>query len=124
MAYEIIRTKSIKATATFASKQYTFVKIDTSGTLATPSAGGFALGVIPDTPAAGDPGAVCYPGDITKVLAGTGGTTAGGAVSSDGNGAAVAWTSGAFILGYALTTTAAGGLADIIYQPTEHTSWG
>ena len=124
MAYELLKTKSIKATATFASKQYTFVKLDTFGTLATPSAGGYAIGVIQDKPAAGDPGAVCYPGDITKVLVGTGGITAGGAVSSDGNGAAVAWTSGAFILGYALYAAAAGALGSIIYQPTTHTSWG
>jgi hypothetical protein len=125
MAYELLKTKSINITASFATKQYTFVKLDTNGTLATPSAGGMAIGVIQDNPnTAGNPGAVCFPGDITKVKVGTGGITAGGAVSTDGNGCAVAWTSGAMILGYALFAAAVGGLGSIIYQPTTHTSWG
>jgi hypothetical protein len=116
MAYEIVKTKSIKATATFASKQYTFVKIDTNGQLATPSAGGYAVGVIQDKPAAADPGAVCYPGDITKVKCG-GAFNAGDDVSTDGSGCAVAATSGAYVLGIALTAGVSTYLADIIYQP-------
>lgn len=116
MAYEILKTKSIKATASFASKQYTFVTLDGSGQLATPSAGANAIGVIQDKPAAGDPGAVCYPGDVTKVMA-AGTISAGGDVSTDGNGKAVASTSGAYVLGMALSAGASGSLMDILYQP-------
>lgn len=116
MAYEIVKVKSIKATASFASKQFTFVKLDTSGQIATPSSGGYAIGVVQDKPGAGDPGAVCFPGDITKVICG-GSFNAGGDVMSDGNGAAVAGTSGSYILGQALTAGVSGFLADIVYQP-------
>ena len=116
MATEIIKTKSIVATASFASKQYTFVKLDTSGQLASPSAGGNAIGVIQDKPAAGDPGAVCYPGDITKVAC-AGSFSAGQAVMTDSGGKAVVATSGSVVLGYALTAGANNFLADIVFQP-------
>ena len=116
MAYEILKLKSIKATASLAASQFCFVKIDTSGQIALPAAGGYAVGVLQDKPAAGDPGAVCYPGDITKVLCG-GTITAGQDVATDVNGKAVAAATGNFILGIALTAGAASGLADIIYQP-------
>ncbi len=86
MAFELLRTKSIKITASFASKQFTFVKIDTSGQLATPGNGAYAIGVIQDNPAnANDPGSVCYPGDITKITLG-GTVTAGQELMSDGSG--------------------------------------
>jgi hypothetical protein len=117
MAFEILRTKSINATATFASKQYTFVKIDTSGQLASPNAGQWAIGVIQDKPIAASPGAVCYPGDITKVMVGTGGFNEGDFVTTDASGKAIAAYSGAHILGVALSTGVAASLADIIYQP-------
>lgn len=116
MAFEIIKVKSINAvTATLATKQYCFVKIDTAG-LALAGNGGYAIGVLQDKPAVGDPGAVCFPGDITKVQCG--GTIAiGDEVQSDANGKAVKATSGAFVLGTALSTGANGSMADIIYQP-------
>ncbi len=116
MAIEIIKTKSINATATFSAKQFTFVKIDTSGQLATPGSGAYAVGVIQDKPAAGDPGAVCYPGDITKVQCG-GSFTAGQEVMTNSSGQAVVATSGSFVLGVALTAGTLNFLADIIFQP-------
>jgi hypothetical protein len=116
MAYDILKTKSINVTATFAAKQYTFVKIDTAGQLATPAAGGYAVGVIQDNPIAASPGAVCFPGDITKVHCG-GAFNPGDDVGTDGNGYAVAADSGDYVLGVALTTGVNGGLAVIIYQP-------
>ena len=117
MAYENARTKSIKATAAFTRpSQYSLVKLDTNGQLAPATAGGYAIGVIQDTPAAGDPGAVCYPGDITKVICG-GTFTAGQDVCSDSTGRAVAATSGGYVVGQALTAGAVGFLATIVYQP-------
>ena len=118
MAYELLKTKSIKCgTASLASYQFSFVKIDTSGLLALPSAGGYAVGVLQDAPAAGSPGAVCFPGDITKVMCGAGGFNAGGDVATDASGYAVAATSGHYALGIALEAGVNGSLADIIYQP-------
>lgn len=117
MAVEIIKTKSINITASFASKQYTFVKIDSNGTLASPSAGGQAIGVIQDNPAtAGDPGAVCYPGDITKIRC-NGSFNPGDLVMSTSGGLAVVAASGNFALGVALTAGSVGFLAEIIFQP-------
>lgn len=116
MAYEIVKTKSIVATATFASKQFTFVKIDTNGQLATPSAGGYAIGVVQDKPLASSPGAVCFPGDITKVRAG-GSFSKGDDIATDGSGKAVVATSGAYVLGVALSDGTDGYDATIIYQP-------
>jgi hypothetical protein len=114
MAFEIVRTKSINVTATFASKQYTFVTLDTNGQLATPSAGADAIGVIQDNPASG-PGAVCSPGDITKVKCG-GSFDAGDYVTTDGSGLAVEATSGDHILGQALAAGALNAIATILFQ--------
>lgn len=117
MAYEnVVSPNSFKATATFASKQYTFVTLDANGQLASPSAGASAIGVIQDKPGAGDPGAVCRPGDVTKVMAG-GSFNPGDKIASDGNGKAVLATSGAYILGQACAAGASGKITTMIFQP-------
>jgi len=116
MAYELVKLKSIKATGSLAASQFCFVKIDTNGQLALPGAGAYAIGVLQDKPAANDPGAVCFPGDITKVQCG-GTITAGQEVATDVNGKAVAAVSGNFVLGVALAAGASGSITDIIYQP-------
>ena len=118
MAYELLKTKSIKCgSASLASYQFSFVKIGSDGLLALPSAGGYAVGVLQDKPVAGDPGAVCFPGDITKVMCGAGGFSAGGDVATDASGYAVAATSGHYALGIALEAGVNGFLATILYQP-------
>lgn len=117
MAFEITTAlKSIKATASFASKQFTFVKIDSSGQLATPSSGGFAYGVIQDKPAANDPGSVAGPGSVTKIQCG-GSFNPGDEVMSNSSGQAVAATSGSFILGVALAAGANNTVTEILFQP-------
>ena len=115
MAYEIVRMKSIKATSAITS-QFVFVKLDSSGQIVVCGSNGYAIGVCQDKPGAGDPGAVCYPGDITKVLCG-GSFAAGQDVQSDGSGNAVAAVTAGAVLGTALTAGVSGSLADIIYQP-------
>jgi len=118
MPYEIVKTKSLKATASLATSQFCFVTLDANGQIVLPSAGAYCEGVLQDKPGAGDPGAVCYPGDITRVVVGTGGVTAGADVATDASGHAVAVTSGAYILGQALETQAtSGNIATILYQP-------
>lgn len=117
MAFELIRTKSIPIAASFASKQFTFVKIDTSGKLANPGNGAYGIGVIQDNPAnADDPGSVCYPGDITKITLG-GTVTAGQEIMSDSTGKGVAATSGSYVLGVALAGGSSGARIPMIYQP-------
>lgn len=115
MAFDLLRVKSLKATIAI-PVQFVFVNIDTNGGIVLPSAGGYAIGVCQDTPLAGDPAGVCYPGDITKVLA-SATITAGQDVSTDANGNAIAAVSADYVLGTALTAGANGFLMDIIYQP-------
>lgn len=117
MAYESLKAlKSLVATSTLAAKQYYFVKLDANGQIVVAGSGNYAIGVVQDKPAAGQVGSVCGPGDVTKVYCG-GTFAAGDEVSSDSSGKAVAATSGAFVLGQALTAGADGYVATIIYQP-------
>jgi hypothetical protein len=116
MAYELLRLRSFKATASLATKQFTFVKIDAAGGISTPFTYGHAIGVLQDKPGAGDPGAVCSIGDITKVLCG-GAFNPGDFISTDSSGQAIKVSSGSNNLGVALTTGVTGFLADIVYQP-------
>jgi hypothetical protein len=115
MAYEIVKTKSIKATTAIPS-QFVFVKLDSNGQIVVAGSGQYAIGVCQDKPGAGDPGAVCYPGDITKVLCG-GSFAAGQDVGSDASGNAVAAVTAGAVLGMALSAGASGSIATIIYQP-------
>lgn len=119
MAVEILRTKSIVATASLAGSQYRFVKIDTNGQIVIGTVGAYCAGVLQDKPTAGEAGSVCSPGDLTKVVCGAGGTiTAGDNVSCDSLGAAkTSDTSGQYILGVALSAGAIGGLLEMLYQP-------
>jgi hypothetical protein len=81
-------------------------------------AGQVALGVAKYDVKSGEYGGVYgTPGRIVPVIVGTGGVTAGNKVMSDGTGQAVAWATAASeaneALGLALTTAAAGELAEI-----------
>jgi hypothetical protein len=117
MASEQIRnTVSIKATASLATKQFSFVKLDSNGQVVIGTSGAYCIGVLQDKPAAGDPASVCLPGNITKVFCG-GSFNAGGDVASDTNGAAVAATSGAYVLGQAISAGVASFEAMIVFQP-------
>lgn len=111
-----IAPRSIKATSTLASSQFFFVKLDSNGQIVVAGNGQNAIGVVQDAPAAGSPGSVCRPGDITKVICGNT-VTAGQDVQSDGAGKCVPAVSGSFVLGYALTAGASAGMASIIFQP-------
>jgi hypothetical protein len=113
-----VRLKSLIATASLASSQYCFVRLDFSGGIVLPAAGGDAIGVLQDKPAAGDPGAVCGPGDITKVKAG-GSFSAGAYLQATAAGKAVSTTTGAASLGQALqASTGDGQIVSMIFQPS------
>lgn len=119
MAYEIVRTKSIVATSTLAAGQFHFVKIDANGQIVLCGDGGYAVGVVQDKPGASDPGAVCYPGDITKIMCG-GTFSAGDELASDSSGHAVYAVTGDYVLGVALSAGADTKYATMIYQPKAH----
>lgn len=105
----IVGPISIPASANFnttfaglTSRQFTFQKVDTNGQLAAPSSGGNVVGVLQDKPTAqGQPGQICGPGSVTKVVAAAA-IAAGALVSTDSSGKAVTSTTGAEILGQAL----------------------
>lgn len=117
MAFENqVANRSFIAAISFASLQFTFAKLNSSAQLAAPTLGGDAIGVVQDKPAAGDPGAVCRPGDITKVqCAAT--IAAGGYVSTDATGKAIPSVTNDYVLGIALAAGASGGLTTIVFQP-------
>lgn len=120
MAWEQIHNAtSIPASADLSSYQYHFVKLDTNGQLALASDGGNAIGVLQDKPnAAAQPGSVCGPGDITRVVYGDA-VAKGAQVASDTNGHCVTAVSGDQILGYNLDQTGvANEIGAIRFQPT------
>ncbi len=115
MAYELIHPRPFTVGSSFVLKQFTFVTLDASATLSTPTAGAYAIGVIQDKPASGA-AQVCSPGDFSKVLCG-GSFNAGDDVTTDGNGKAVEATSGDQILGKAMEAGALNKVVTILYQP-------
>jgi len=116
----IVGPKSIQANLAMTSYQFRFVRVvNSSGTgqLALPTNGGLTIGVLQDKPTAqGEPGQVCRPGDITKIVLNYGGT-AGDWVMSDANGKAVAAVSGAQVQGQLLDSGSAGDIVRMVYQP-------
>ena len=119
MAYDILGfCKSIKSTNDLFTvrQQYYFVKIDSNGQIVVCAAGNYSVGVVQDTPKAGDPGLVCGPGALTKVMCG-GSFSPGQYVMSNSTGQAVAASSSSHILGIALTAGVLNYIAEIIFQP-------
>lgn len=99
-------TFSAEAAADLTGKQYHAVKINSSGKLAVAAAGQFAVGILQNKPAAGQPGNFLYAGISKVVLGGT--VAAGATVAVNANGQIVDATE-------ATTNTAdAGGAADAL----------
>jgi len=116
MATEIVHNRSFIATASLAASQYCFVKMNSSGGISLCDDGDAAIGVLQDKPGEGDPGAVCSPGDLSKVLLG-GTVSAGENVASDSDGHAVAAASGAYNLGTARSAGDEGDVITILFMP-------
>lgn len=116
MASDLVHNRSFNATTSLATRQFRFVKADTSGGISLCGVGDYAVGVLQDKPGAGDPGAVCTPGDITKIVLGAT-LTAGQYVMSDSTGRAVAAVSGAYALGQVREGGAADEIGVIVFQP-------
>lgn len=113
----ITNPRSVVAGIDFtATKQFTFVRLNSSGNAILTTLGGNAVGVMQDKPLTGSPGQICGPGDTTKIQCG--GTFAiGDRISADASGFAIASVTGDYWLGYARTAGAVGTLASILFQP-------
>jgi hypothetical protein len=103
--------------ADMSAKQYRFMTIDSSGNAAVSTRGQFSVGILQNKPAAvGRPGTVRTAGVSKAVLGGS--VTAGNAVVSDANGAAVTTSSGdTAYMGIALQTGVSGDIVPVFIQP-------
>lgn len=115
MALELIDfAYSREANADLSTKQFFFVKIQTTGKIAVVATAGVDHdGVLQDKPSAdGRVGKVVKSG-ITKVVTGTGGSTRGSAASIDANGKAIVADSPQSV-GIFLDTVPAGAVATLL----------
>lgn len=105
------------ASADLSTKQFTFVKLNSSGQTVTANASDTAqIGIQQDRPnAAGVPSNVAIEG-VSKCKAGAT-VAAGAAVTSDANGAAITATTGKQIMGFAKIGGAANDLIEVIISP-------
>lgn len=107
---------TFRAAADLSASQYRYVALDTAGRVAlVASAGGFAIGVLQNKPAALDAAAsvVTVAGVKAKVVAGDT-VTAGDILQSDDEGRAITASTGDFVTGKAVTGGAVGELIETI----------
>lgn len=97
--------------------EYRFGKVHTAGAQRCDAAGELAQfiihGGVNETPAVGDE-LTLQCGGVAKVIIGTGGLTAGGAVTTDATGAAVAAAATNEILGHCVVGGAAGEVGSVL----------
>lgn len=110
------QTITLKSHADYSAKQYRFVKINSAGSAELSGADEDAVGVLQNTPAAGEAAVVAI-GGVSKLYIGTTGSlVAGSQVAAMANGEGILANSGAFNLGYALEdSTADGDIISIIF---------
>lgn len=96
-----------------AAKQFTAVVMDTTDdTIVGAGAGAKALGIIQNTPVVGEEASVLMAG-LSKVVAGTGGLTAGDKWTPEADGDAVVVGTGDEPCGTVINGAAAGGIATV-----------
>lgn len=101
------------ANLSVAAKQFTAVIMNTTNnTIVGAGAGVQALGIIQNTPVIGEEASVMMAG-VSKVVAGTGGLTAGDKWTPEADGDAVAAAIGDRICGTVLQGASAGGIATV-----------
>ena len=119
MAIEsVLSTISKVANADLSGSQFCGVILDNTGQLVLPGSGGAnknIFGVLQDKPTLGRAGVVAFGGE-TKMLVGTGGIAAGGNVSVDANGAAVAQSGSNTIVGVCTIAGAAGQIGSVMLK--------
>lgn len=113
MAVEkVILDWAAKAAADLRTKQYTLVKLGAGNTINVATAATDKAFVLLDKPNINQYGTFALAG-VTKVVAG-GTIVAGGAVTSNGSGQAVAATTGNAVIGQALEDAVVGDLVSIV----------
>lgn len=113
----IIAPVSHPASADLSAYQFRFMRINSDGQLALPHVGSYADTVLQDKPKAqAQPGLCCGPGSITKIYVATT-ISAGDFVTTDATGKAILCATGDVILGRALDTVAATGIARMRFEP-------
>jgi hypothetical protein len=118
MAFEQSKTIiTLEAAADLSAKQYYFVAVDTNGKAALTGDDGNPIGVLQNTPAAGEAASICIYG-VTKLYIGTeSGLGAGYNVGCDTNSAGKVSDSGSYRLGVALEDpTANGDIVSVLFQ--------
>lgn len=107
---------TLPSSGDLSAKQYTFVKVNSSGQIVSTVDGEYAVGVLQDKPTvAGEAAEVAISGAV-KVKAG-GDITAGNAVASDLNGDAIVAATADIRLGIALAGAADGDIVTIVFNP-------
>lgn len=104
---------TLEAGQDLSAKQFYFVSMSSDGQIDPAGDGAKAVGVLQNDPAAAGRAAEVAIVGVTKMKCG-GAITAGGNVSSDTNGAAVATATGDVPLGIALETGAPGRIISVL----------
>ena len=118
MAFENSKTIiTLEAAADLSAKQYYFVAVDSNGKAALTGDDGNPIGVLQNTPAAGEAASICTAG-VTKCYVGTeSGIGTGYNIGCDSNSAAKVSDTGSYRLGVSLEDpTANGDIISILFQ--------
>ena len=118
MAFESSKTLiTLEAAADLSAKQYYFVAVDSNGKAALTGDDGNPIGVLQNTPEAGEAASICVAG-VTKCYVGTeSGLGTGYNVGCDTNSAAKVSDTASYRLGVSLEDpTADGDIISILFQ--------
>ena len=110
-------TITLEAASDLSAKQYRFVAVDTNGKVTTTGDDGNPIGVLQNTPTAGQAATICVYG-VTKLYIGTeSGLGAGYNVGCDSNSAGKVSDTASFRMGVALEDpTADGDIVAVLLQ--------
>lgn len=112
---ESIKAVTLEAGSDLSAGQYHFVVCASDGQIdLVANSGGRADGVLLNKPSAAGHAATVGIRGVVRVVAGSGGLTAGDVVMSDTDGTGITATSTGFALGKALTTAAAGEKCSVL----------
>ena len=118
MAFENSKTViTLEAAADLSAKQYYFVAVDSNGKAALTGDDGNPIGVLKNTPTAGQAATICTAG-VTKVYVGTeSGLGTGYNIGCDSNSAAKVSDTASYRLGVSLQDpTANGDIISMLFQ--------
>jgi hypothetical protein len=114
---EIVKAITLEAGGDLSADQFKFVTLAADNQVdVEASATDMPTGVLLNNPSAAGQACEVAVGGIVKVIAGTGGLTVGGNVTTDGSGGAVAAVATDSIVGIAMSTAAAGELVEVMFD--------